>query len=302
MIDARHATSSPDYHRVEKAIRFLEERRPEQPTLDELAEHVGVSKYHFHRIFQRWAGVTPKRFLQYLTVEHARSLLEESASVLDAAYRSGLSGGGRLHDHFVQLEAVTPGEVKAGGRDLEIRAGVHPSPFGPALVGATERGICFLAFLPPSDPGDREPDVSPATEPEGLEQAMQDLKGRWPAARVVRDDEGTGDLAGRAFGPLTGEEAGPPLPLHLKGTNFQVQVWKALLRIPAGRVTTYGDLARSLGRPDAARAVGGAVGRNPVSYLIPCHRVIRSVGEFGAYRWGAARKRAMLGWESAQAS
>lgn len=271
----------PDYRRVEKAIRFLEARRPDQPDLDQVARHVGVSSSHLHRIFRRWAGVTPKRFLQYLTVEHARSLLEASSPVLEAAYGAGLSGGGRLHDHFVQIEAVTPGQEKERGRGLVIRTGIHPSPFGPALLGVTERGICFLAFPEPGD-----------------DEALDDLARRWPEAELRRDPEATEPLARRAFAPLEKDDVDVPLPLHLRGTNFQVQVWRALLRVPEGGVTSYGRLARIVERPGAARAVGSAVASNPVAYLIPCHRVIRSTGDFGEYRWGSARKRAMLGREA----
>lgn len=298
------AAASPDYLRVEKAIRFLEDRRPDQPTLAEVADHVGVSPSHLHRTFRRWAGVTPKRFLQYLTVEHARALLEASRPVLETAYETGLSGGGRLHDHFVQVEAVTPGQVQSGGRGLVIRTGVHPSPFGPALLGATDRGVCFLAFLEPGNEGAAaDPVPRPRSGPDALvsvtgEEALDDLRRRWPEAEVRHDPEATAPLARRAFAPLGDDDVEVPLPLHLRGTNFQIQVWRALLRIPEGRLTTYGDLARLLERPDAARAVGSAVGANPVAYLIPCHRVIRSTGEFGAYRWGGARKRAMLGRET----
>ncbi len=281
------SVQDPDYRRVEKAIRYLEANRADQPGLEELAEHVGVSPSHLHRTFQRWAGVTPKRFLQALTVEHARRALERSRSVLDAAYDAGLSGGGRLHDHFVSVEAVTPGEAKEGGRGLEIRTGVHASPYGPAFVAATDRGICFLAFLESGADDD---------------EAAGELRSLWPEARIVEDPSATASLARRAFAPLRDEELDAPLPLHLKGTNFQVQVWRALLRIPEGEVVSYGRLAEAVGRPGAARAVGSAVGANPVSWLIPCHRVIRSVGELGDYRWGPTRKRAMLGREMAGVS
>lgn len=279
-----------DYRRVERAIRFLERNRAAQPELQAVADHVGLSKYHFHRLFQRWAGTTPKRFLQHLTVEHARSLLEDSEPVLHAAYRSGLSGGGRLHDHFVRIEAATPGDVRRGGAGLRIRTGVHPSPFGEALLAATDRGICFLAFLP--DPGTAERAASE-------EEARAALKRRWPDAETVQEPELTEALARRAFRVLEEDASTEPLVLHLRGTNFQLQVWRALLRIPPGRLASYGALAELVGRPGAARAVGGAVGANPVSFLIPCHRVIRSGGDIGSYRWGASRKRAMLGWEAA---
>jgi len=277
---------NPDYRRVEKALRFVDDHRLDQPSLDEVARHVGVSPSHLHRTFQRWAGVTPKRFLQHLTVEHARALLRDSRPVLETAYQTGLSGGGRLHDHFVSVEAVTPGEVKEGGRGLVIRTGVHASPFGPALVAATDRGVCFLAFPEPGR--------------EGADEARRELTRRWPEARVVEEPGATRELARRAFEPFRTEEIEAPLPLHLRGTNFQVQVWRALLRVPEGRLVTYGELAELMERPRAARAVGSAVGANPVAYLIPCHRVIRSTGEVGGYRWGRARKRAMVGRETSR--
>lgn len=302
-----------DYRRVKRAIQYLEEHRTDQPQLDDVAAHVGLSKHHFHRLFLRWAGTTPKRFLEHLTVEHARALLKESRPVLDAAYRSGLSGGGRLHDHFVRVEAVTPGEVKRGGAGLRIRTGVHPTPFGPALLAATDRGICYLSFLPDATATTRE---APGFEERGgsddqpgsggvagraAETALSELGERWPEARIEEDPETTGELARRAFSVLdegAGDgETGHFLHLHLRGTNFQLQVWRALLRIPPGRVTTYGTLAERVGRPGAARAVGGAVGANPVSFLIPCHRVIRTDGRIGGYRWGTLRKRAILAWE-----
>jgi len=276
-----------DYSRIERAIRYLDEQREAQPTLEDVAAHVGLSKYHFHRLFQRWAGVTPKRFLQYLTVEHARSLLERHEPVLATAYEAGLSGPGRLHDHFVQVEAATPGEVSRGGEGLTIRTGIHPTPFGDALLATTERGVCFLAFV-----GDDEAD------------AVGELRNRWPRARIVEDPGATATLAREIVqaveAAVAGDRVRPPTPvtLYLEGTNFQLQVWRALLRVPPGSVTTYGALAEAIGRPEAARAVGSAVGRNPVSFLVPCHRVIRSVGEFGGYRWGRERKRAMLGWEA----
>ena len=278
-----------DYRRVERAIRFLEERRDDQPELRDVAEHVGLSKYHFHRLFRRWAGTTPKRFLEHLTVEHARALLRDSEPVLRAAHRSGLSGGSRLHDHFVRVEAATPGQVRRGGAGLRIRTGVHPSPFGEAFLAATDRGICFLAFLPDSGTAERA---------ETEEEAREDLRRRWPEARVAADPDATAPLARRAFRILDEEPTDDPLPLHLRGTNFQLQVWRALLRIPPGRVASYGTLAELVGRPGAARAVGGAVGANPVAFLIPCHRVIRAGGNAGSYRWGADRKRALLGWEA----
>lgn len=273
-----------DYRRVERAIRYLEDHRSEQPELQALADHVGLSKHHFHRVFRRWAGTTPKRFLQHLTVERARDLLRDSESVLEAAFAAGLSGGSRLHDHFVTVEGVTPGQVRDGGASLEIRAGIHPSPFGDVLLASTDRGICFLAFLPGPKEGTRR---------DRELEARRELARRWPEARIVSRLEETAALARKAFAvSTTGDRALPHL--HLRGTNFQIQVWRGLLRIPGGSVASYGKLAELVGRSGAARAVARAVSSNPVGYLIPCHRVIRSDGRVGGYRWGEARKRAIL--------
>ncbi|MFZ5559118.1 MAG: methylated-DNA--[protein]-cysteine S-methyltransferase [Pseudomonadota bacterium] len=275
------ADESRDYARIERAIRYLEAHAGRQPGLGDVAAAVGLSPYHFQRLFTRWAGVSPKRFLGLLTVAHARRLLQSSASVLDAALAVGLSGPGRLHDQFVALEAATPGEVKTGGAGLEIRWGVHASPFGEVLVALTPRGVCRMAFLGAGD-----------------EAAERDaLAAAWPGAAVRRDDAGTASVARAVFAGVPG----PTPRLWVRGTNFQVAVWRALLRVPEGAVCTYGDLAAAIGRPGAARAVGQAVGANPVAYLIPCHRVIRGVGGLGGYRWGPERKRAMLAWEAARA-
>lgn len=275
-----------DFRRVERAIRYLEENRGAQPELADVAGEVGLSKHHFHRLFRRWAGTTPKRFLEHLTVERARALLQESRSVLDAAFASGLSSGSRLHDHFVAVEAVTPGEVRARGRSLEIGVGEHPTPFGDAFLAATDRGICHLAFLPS---GDDE------TRASARSAARRELEDRWPRARICSAPQRTEELVREVFDGV-GKD-GPLTHLHLKGTNFQLQVWRGLLRIPPGSVASYGHLAGLVGRPGAARAVAGAVAANPLAYLIPCHRVIRADGELGGYRWGASRKQAMLGRE-----
>jgi len=281
---------SRDYARVERAIRFVEANRDRQPDLTRIAESVHLSEYHFQRLFQRWAGITPKRFLQFLTKEDAKRRLRESASVLEAALASGLSGAGRLHELLVECEAVTPGEVRRGGEGLEIRYGFHPSPFGECLLAATSRGICALRFVGSA----------------GRAAEVQALAQEWPKARWIRDLDRTGELAGRAFtGRPHGRAQGPlppPLGLHLRGTNFQIKVWEALLRLPEGSVTTYSALARSIGRPGAARAVGSATGRNPIALLIPCHRVLRSVGDITGYRWGGPRKQAILAWEAARAA
>ena len=275
--------AAKDYDRIETAIRFLEENLRQQPSLKDVAAVVGLSEYHFHRLFSRWVGTTPKRFLQFLTAEYAKERLAESASVLDAAYDAGLSGSGRLHDLLVNLEAISPGEYKRGGSGLGISYGIHPSPFGACLLAVTERGICGLEFL-----ADRTG-----------KQTREDLAARWPGADLQQDPMRTAPYLRRLFPPAE-ERNGAPFTLLVKGTNFQLSVWQALLRIPAGELVGYGDIARHLGKPGAARAVGSAVGSNPISYLIPCHRVIRSVADFGNYRWGTARKKAMIGWEAAQ--
>jgi len=271
-----------DYDRIERAIRYLLDHRLEQPGLEDVAAAAGLSPHHLQRVFKRWAGVSPKRFLQVLTVEHAKRLLQESRSVMDAAFETGLSGPARLHDHFVALEAVTPGEFKRGGAGLAIRHGVHSSPFGDAFVAVTDRGICALAFLSEADDASRR---------------LEELRRRWPEAAFAPKPTETARWIRRVFADTV--PADEPIPLLVQGTNFQVQVWQALLRIPPGAVTTYGRVAQAVGRPKAVRAVGTAVGGNPVAYLIPCHRVIRSLGVVGTYRWGRERKHALLAREMA---
>jgi AraC family transcriptional regulator of adaptative response/methylated-DNA-[protein]-cysteine methyltransferase len=272
-----------DYQRVEQALAYLQAHYPEQPSLADVAASVGLSEYHFQRVFTRWVGISPKRFLQFLTKEHARELLDRSSSVLEAAYQSGLSGPGRLHDLFVTCEAVTPGEYKQHGLGLTISYGFHPSPFGECMVALTERGICGLAFV---RQGDRQ-------------ETIADLRRRWANARLVEDPQRTAQFVEQIF-PLAFGRSVAPLHLYLNGTNFQIKVWEALLRVPPGALTTYQEIARNLGMPGAARAVGQAVGANPIAFLIPCHRVIRKMGVLGGYRWGASRKMAMLGWELAR--
>jgi AraC family transcriptional regulator, regulatory protein of adaptative response / methylated-DNA-[protein]-cysteine methyltransferase len=271
-----------DYERIARAIEYIDERAREQPTLEEVAAVVGLSPHHFHRLFRRWAGLTPKRFLQLLTLEEAKRRLDDSRSVLHAAYAAGLSGPGRLHDLFVGLEGVTPGQYRTGGAEVDVAYGVATTPFGRALVGRTGRGVCHLSFV---DNG--------AESPDGLEAAITVLRTEWPAATLVRDEGAAGTVVAAIF-------AGDRMPLDVPGTNFQARVWEALLSIPEGRVTCYEDLAIAMGRPDAVRAVAGAVARNRIAWLIPCHRVIRKIGEAGGYRWGGARKRAMLTWEAAR--
>lgn len=272
------------YATVAAAIRHLEAHREEQPSLDELAHAVGLSPGHLQRVFTAWAGISPKRFLQALTKAHARTLLAASRRSFDAALEAGLSGGGRLHDLFVECEAVTPGEVARQGSGLVIAYGFTETPFGTALIGQSPRGICHLRFV----------DGAPGMD--GTAVAEAELATEWPLATRRRDDDGARLIARTIFADAPDRAHAPaaPLALWLKGTNFQLQVWQALLRLPAGWVTTYGELARKLGKPGAARAVGSAVGANPVGWLIPCHRVIRETGALGGYRWGLVRKRAML--------
>ncbi|GAB4455036.1 MAG: methylated-DNA--[protein]-cysteine S-methyltransferase [Anaerolineae bacterium] len=272
-----------DYRRVAQAIHFIEQNVQQQPTLDEVAAAVHLSPYHFHRLFRRWAGVTPKQFLQFLTVDYAKSMLAESNSVLDTSLAAGLSGPGRLHDMFVTLEAVTPGEFKSGGSGLHIAYGFHPTPFGDCLLATTARGICALTF------------VEDAALEQARARALAQLARDWPEAVMRPEPQQTAPLVAQIFA-----DQPPQLPFHVlvKGTNFQVKVWSALLQIPPGGVTSYSAVAARLNRPSASRAVANAIGLNPVGYLIPCHRVIRKVGAIASYRWGAERKRAILAWEA----
>ncbi len=275
--------NTTDYDRVESAIRYLDGHRARQPDLAELAGHIGLSPGHMHRLFSRWAGVTPKRFLEFLTVRHARRLLDNAESVLSAAYGSGLSGPGRLHDHFVAVEAATPGEYRSRGAGVRLGFGTADSPFGPVFVAWTARGVCRVSFA-----GARDVDAE-----------LNALRRAWGRALPERDEARANTLARAIFSAPFDPDAGP-LTVHVRGTNFQLAVWRALLRVPAGAVTTYGRLAAEIGRPRAARATGNAVGDNPVSFLIPCHRVIRATGESGHYGGGRARKRCMLGWEASR--
>jgi AraC family transcriptional regulator of adaptative response/methylated-DNA-[protein]-cysteine methyltransferase len=277
---------SADYRRVEQAIRFLDDNARRQPDLTEVAAHVGLSEYHFQRLFTHWAGISPKRFLQFLTKENAKTLLSRT-SVLSAAYEAGLSGPGRLHDLLVQCEAVTPGEYRAKGAGVDIAYGFHPTPFGECLLALTGRGICFLAFV------------------DGTRQsALEQLKLDWANANLREDPSRTRLVVEQIFASRPGasvtlrESRG--IALHLHGTNFQIKVWEALLRLPPGAVTSYEALAEQVCSVKAARAVGNALARNPVAYLIPCHRVLQKAGGFGNYRYGPARKQAILGWEMAQ--
>lgn len=273
------------YRALTLTVRHLVDHWQDQPSLEELAGVAGMSPFHFQRLFTRWVGISPKRFVQFLTLDHAKRLLAENQSVLGTALDVGLSGPSRLHDLFVACEAMTPGEYKAQGAGLTIRWGLHDSPFGHALVGSTERGVCWLSFADTGDAG----------------EAMAEFRAAWPSARLVEDAGSTRDVAARAFGWRRAAD-GEPLRLLLKGTNFQVKVWEALLRIPPGAVVSYEDVARAIGQPTAQRAVGAAVGRNPVCVLIPCHRVIQKSGVIHNYRYGVPRKRALLAWEQARAA
>jgi AraC family transcriptional regulator, regulatory protein of adaptative response / methylated-DNA-[protein]-cysteine methyltransferase len=273
---------SRDYRRIERAIAFIEENRERRPDLAEVAGVAGLSEFHFQRLFSRMVGISPKKYEQFLTKEAAKKLLEDSESLLDTALDLGLSGPGRLHDLFVSCEAVTPGEFKSRGAGLTITYGFHPSPFGEALLAATPRGLCALYF---ADEGTRE-------------AACGRLQEEWAKAKIVEDPEGTREIAETIFTPAPRARA--PLTLYLRGTNFQVKVWEALLAIPPGRLATYETIARRIGDPGALRAVGSAVGRNPIAFLIPCHRVIRKSGELGGYHWGLPRKRLILAWEAEQ--
>ncbi len=277
---------SRDYDRIGVALNWLVDHYEEQPSLAEVAASIDLSEYHFQRLFSRWVGLSPKRFLQYLSLERAKKSLEASASVLDAAFDAGLSGPGRLHDLFVTYQAVTPGEFKRKGEGLTIRYGYHASPFGECLLLTTERGITGLAF---TSGGDRR-------------LALADLLVGWENARVVEDAAATAPLIDRIFRGSDGRP-GPsgPLRLLLRGTRFQVKVWEALLSIPPGGLATYEDVARRIGHPGAVRAVGSAAARNAISYVIPCHRVIRKSGIISGYRWGRGRKLALIGWEAAEA-
>ena len=272
--------SSQDYLLIEQAIEYLEKNSHRQPELAEIASAVGLSEFHFQRVFTRWAGISPKRFLQFLTKENAKQLLAQSENLLDTTLQVGLSSLGRLHDLFVTTEAVTPGEYKSLGAGVTIRYGLHPTPFGECLIGVTERGICHLGFVQESE-GD----------------AIDELVTDWKHARMIEDHDATAGLIEPIF-DLSHRQT-HPLHLHLRGTNFQIKVWEALLRIPPGHLAAYENIAAQVGHPNAMRAVGNAVAHNPIAVLIPCHRVIRKLGEFGNYHYGTARKKALLASEFA---
>lgn len=268
-----------DYERIEKAIHYIQENFQQQPELDEVAKSVFLSPYHFQRMFKEWAGVSPKKFLQYISVEHAKNLLKQKATIADATFETGLSSPGRLHDLFVSIEGMTPGEYKNGGENLDINYSFAETPFGDVIIASTQKGICHIAFLTDD------------------EDAFKNLEQAFPNASFHQK---TDLLQQNALKVFTEDWSNlPKIKLHLKATPFQLKVWEALLRIPSGSVTTYGELAKNIETPNASRAVGTALAGNPVAYLIPCHRVIKSTGLTGEYHWGNTRKTAILGWEAA---
>ncbi|MFY9687657.1 MAG: methylated-DNA--[protein]-cysteine S-methyltransferase [Pseudolabrys sp.] len=279
------STAAADYDIVRRAIAHIRGNWRAQPEIDVIANAAGVSATDLHHLFRRWCGLTPKAFLQALTLNHARELLRSSASVLDTAYEVGLSGPGRLHDLFVTHEAMSPGEWKAGGEGLTITYGFHPCPFGMALVMITPRGLAGLAL---ADAGKER-------------TALRDMKSRWPKAKYVENFAVSAPTARRIFDAALWRKD-QPLRVVLIGTDFEVRVWERLLDIPMGKLTTYSDLAARTGSPNAARAVGAAVGKNPICFVVPCHRVIGKSGELTGYHWGLTRKRAMLGWEAGMAA
>lgn len=266
-----------DYRRIESAIHWIRAHAAERPSVADMAAAVSLSPFHFSRLFRRWAGISPHQFLRTLILEEAKQTLREAPDLLSASMDAGLSGAGRLHDLFVQMEAMTPAEYRQAGLGVTIRYGEADSPFGRTGLAATERGICAVEFL----------------DGDGIDLESS-IGARWPGARLQRDDRAATTLSESVF--VRGKRT---VPVHIRGTNFQIQVWRALLRIPAGETISYGGLARAAGRPGASRAVGGAVGANPVAFLIPCHRVLRSDGDIGGYRWRPERKEAMLAWENA---
>ncbi|MGJ4752960.1 bifunctional helix-turn-helix domain-containing protein/methylated-DNA--[protein]-cysteine S-methyltransferase [Leptospira kmetyi] len=270
------------YKKIASAIQFIEQHALSQPELDEIAQSVDLSPFHFQRLFTEWAGVSPKQFLQYLTLQNAKSILNQpQATLFDAAYETGLSGTGRLHDLFVKIEGMTPGEFKNGGEKLKIRYSFRESNFGDYVIASTEKGICNLFFY----------DIP-------QERIVSELKEQWNQAELVFQSDENQERVVKFFDQTSTQKE--KIKLHLKGTDFQIKVWEALLKIPEGRLSSYSDIADSIGQESASRAVGSAIGKNPIGYLIPCHRVIKSTGGIGEYRWGSERKRAMIGWEASQ--
>ncbi len=304
--DLADPCSSSPYQKVAAAIAFIRQHRDQQPSLSAVAQHIGLSEHHFQRLFTQWAGISPKRFLQSLTIEHAKANISQTRSLLTLSSDLGLSGPSRLHDLFVSIEGMSPGEFKTGGEGLKIYYGLHETLFGMVAIATTARGICSLQFLEaeklPSEklPSEKLLSEKLLSEKVPSEKLIKDqLAQTWPRAALIADSRVTQPLCDRIFSPIATQPT-HPLTVLVKGTNFQIQVWRALLQIPPGALTTYQTIASIIDRPTAARAVGTAIGKNPVGYLIPCHRVIRASGEPGGYRWGIDRKQAILGWESAQ--
>ncbi|MDX1489773.1 MAG: methylated-DNA--[protein]-cysteine S-methyltransferase [Pseudohongiellaceae bacterium] len=270
-----------DYDRVASAMAFLVQGAGKQPNLEAVAAHVNLSPYHFQRLFCRWAGTSPKRFLQAITLERGKAMLDNSYSLLQASHELGLSSSSRLHDHFVQLEAVTPGEYKSRGEQLYIRYGVHDTPLGLMFVAITPRGVCRIDFIECASP----------------QQQLSELEEQWPNSDISESQAQTRYVIDAIFSSTSPAEQAP-LSVHVRGTNFQIAVWRALLKIPYAALATYGQLAQVVAKPKAARAVGNAIGANPVALLIPCHRVIQQSGAIGGYRWGPAKKLMVQTWES----
>lgn len=270
-----------NYDKIAKAIEFIVANAKEQPSLFEVADEVNVSQFHFQRLFSEWAGVSPKKFLQYITAGYLKDKIKDSANLAELAESAGLSSQSRVYDHFISIEGVTPHEYKSAGKGLIISYGFHVTPFGDCFVASTERGICAMAFVDDSN----------------RDQQLIELARKWHHATIRPDQPATASFVQRIFQPAGSSLE--KLPLLVQGTNFQLKVWEALLKIPTGAVTTYQQIAQSIGHPNAVRAVGTAVGDNPIAYIIPCHRVIRKEGVLGEYRWGALRKKALIGWEAA---
>lgn len=269
-----------NFKRITEAIEYIKTNFKEQPNLDDVAKHVHLSPFHFQRLFSEWAGTTPKKFLQYTTIEHAKKILNQRATLFETAFQSGLSGTGRLHDLFVSIEGMTPAEYKNGGRNLSVNYSFSESPFGKLIVASTHKGVCYMAFE------------------NNIDKALEDLKQRFPNATFQRKLDLLQQNALFIF--KNDWSKLPQIKLHLKGTDFQLKVWETLLKIPMGDLSTYGNIAEKIGNPNASRAVGTAIGSNPVAFLIPCHRVIQSSGNIGGYMWGGTRKTAIIGWESAK--
>lgn len=270
-----------DYQRIASAINYIEANTKIQPSLDDIAHHVGLSPFHFQRLFKEWAGISPKKILQYLTLEHAKTWLQQSESILNTSYEVGLSSPGRLHDLFVSMESVTPGEYKSMGKDLLIEYGFHETPFGTCLLAATQRGLTNLIFTPEKT------------------EALSVIENMWRQAQIIENSSIGIPYIQQLFYSAAMDQQ---IPLFVKGTPFQIKVWEALLKIPEGCITTYAHIAAQIHKPKAVRAAGTAIGNNPVAYLIPCHRVLRNSGHIGGYRWGTDRKKAILLKETSQIS